>query len=74
MITASRFHFRHSGSCCRSFMFSSNSDKDYYKLLGVSDSAKKADIKSAFFKLAKKYHPDTNPSAGDKFKDINEAY
>lgn len=43
-------------------------------MLGVSTTSKKADIKSAFFKLAKKYHPDTNPTAGDKFKELNEAY
>ncbi len=51
--------------------------KDYYKLLGVSKTADEKEIKSAYRKLARKYHPDVNPgdkSAEDKFKDISEAY
>jgi len=51
--------------------------KDYYKTLGVSKSATQKEIKSAFRKLAQKYHPDKNPgdkAAEDKFKDLNEAY
>jgi molecular chaperone DnaJ len=51
--------------------------KDYYALLGVDKTATEAQIKTAFRKLAKKYHPDTNPnnkSAEEKFKEINEAY
>ncbi len=51
--------------------------KDYYKVLGVDKSADEKAIKSAFRKLAQKYHPDKNPgdkAAEDKFKDINEAY
>ncbi|MDI6785024.1 MAG: molecular chaperone DnaJ, partial [bacterium] len=50
--------------------------KDYYALLGVVQTATEAQIKTAFRKLAKKYHPDTNPnnkSAEEKFKEINEA-
>lgn len=50
--------------------------KDYYDILGVSKSASDAEIKSAFRKLAKEYHPDINksPDAEAKFKEIGEAY
>ncbi len=51
--------------------------KDYYKTLGVSRSASEKEIKQAFRKLAKKYHPDANPdnpNAEARFKEINEAY
>lgn len=50
-------------------------NKDYYKILGVDRNASKEEIKSAYKRLAKKYHPDVNkdPSAADKFKEINEA-
>jgi curved DNA-binding protein len=51
--------------------------RDYYDVLGVSKTATKDDIKSAYRKLARKYHPDVNPgdkSAEEKFKELNEAY
>ena len=50
--------------------------RDYYEVLGVSKGADEKEIKSAFRKLAKKYHPDVSkePNAAEKFKEAQEAY
>jgi len=51
--------------------------KDYYNILGVKRDASEREIKQAYRRLARKYHPDVNPgdkSAEARFKQINEAY
>ena len=49
-------------------------EKDYYKVLGVSPTATDKEIGKAYRKLAKQYHPDANPGAEDRFKEISAAY
>ena len=49
-------------------------EKDYYKVLGVAEKATEKEITRAYRKLAKRYHPDANPGAEDRFKEVSAAY
>src|SRR5918994_2010908 len=52
-------------------------EKDYYRVLGVSDTASQKDIKNAYRKLSRQYHPDANPgdtAAEERFKEVSGAY
>ena len=49
-------------------------ERDYYKVLGVSDTASQKDITRAYRKLARDTHPDRNPGSEDRFKEVSEAY
>src|SRR5438552_10285262 len=62
---------------CSRYKMPTTAKQDYYELLGVPRKASAKDIRSAFRKLARKYHPDLNPgdkSAEEKFKQLQEAY
>lgn len=52
-------------------------EKDYYRILGVPETASAKEIKSAYRKLSRQYHPDANPgdsAAEERFKEISAAY
>eukprot|EP00485_Elphidium_margaritaceum_P001145 CAMPEP_0202696688 /NCGR_PEP_ID=MMETSP1385-20130828/10002_1 /ASSEMBLY_ACC=CAM_ASM_000861 /TAXON_ID=933848 /ORGANISM="Elphidium margaritaceum" /LENGTH=477 /DNA_ID=CAMNT_0049352929 /DNA_START=47 /DNA_END=1480 /DNA_ORIENTATION=- len=70
-----KFHALHHHTL-RYFGPSAAKKPDYYDVLGVDRNAKDAEVKKAFYKLAKQWHPDANkaPEAKDKFSEINEAY
>jgi len=51
-----------------------NSSKSLYQVLGVPQSASQSEIKAAYYKLAKQFHPDVNKGNEEKFKEINSAY
>src|SRR5881227_3402379 len=74
---ASRPPFRVSNiTIGQTIMTTSFDYKDYYKILGVDKKATEKEIRQAYRKLARKYHPDVNPgdkAAEEKFKEINEA-
>ncbi|XP_050417552.1 protein tumorous imaginal discs, mitochondrial isoform X1 [Patella vulgata] len=70
-------HFHRSSPCSYIHTSGSRDKKDYYEVLGVSKNADQATIKKAYYKLAKKYHPDMNKhdkSAAGKFQEVSEAY
>ena len=68
VFSSSSIHYISSLSCF------STAGKNLYQLLGVPQSASQAEIKAAYYKLAKKYHPDVNHGGEDMFKSINSAY
>eukprot|EP01120_Amphizonella_sp_Union-15-10_P010356 TRINITY_DN412_c0_g7_i1.p1 TRINITY_DN412_c0_g7~~TRINITY_DN412_c0_g7_i1.p1 ORF type:complete len:445 (+),score=97.07 TRINITY_DN412_c0_g7_i1:48-1382(+) len=69
-----KFNFIKNNNKTRGFRVSSYLSKDFYQVLGVDRKSTKEEIKKAYRKLAMEFHPDRNPSAGDKFKEVSEAY
>lgn len=62
---------------CRSICFTNTRFRNHYDVLGITPNATQTDIKSAFYKLSKMYHPDKNKGSYDasrKFQDISAAY
>ena len=62
---------------CLSQNILSQKQKNYYELLGLNPGASRSDIKKAYYKLARKYHPDANPDnpkAKKIFEQVSEAY
>jgi len=58
----------------KSFATFAFSNKNYYLTLGIPQTATQAEIKAAYYKLAKQYHPDIAKGGAERFKEINEAY
>eukprot|EP00592_Proboscia_alata_P009533 CAMPEP_0194359250 /NCGR_PEP_ID=MMETSP0174-20130528/6522_1 /TAXON_ID=216777 /ORGANISM="Proboscia alata, Strain PI-D3" /LENGTH=472 /DNA_ID=CAMNT_0039130051 /DNA_START=168 /DNA_END=1586 /DNA_ORIENTATION=- len=73
----SSFHVSRNNNTSSRRAFSSNNKRDFYDVLGVPRTSNKAEVKKAYFKAAKQYHPDTNKgdeTAEQKFKEASEAY
>jgi len=56
------------------FLFARKIDSRAYGTLELQKGASEEEVKSAYYRLAKQYHPDVNPEFTEKFKEINEAY
>jgi curved DNA-binding protein CbpA len=65
---------RRSNYCFRNEVPKFDPAKDYYQVLGVSKHTPENEVKKAYYRLAKEYHPDSHPGKEGKFKEVNEAY